>query len=185
MRKGKKHTILRSLLRLQKRHSVAFGHVTDDKIHDRYAMQHFTNHELKYLISYMKQHCPDDIPRGSITRLHQLSDNTSHFKSTRASAYFTTLINDRGGPSETAFINSFEAPGHGKEPFDGTGGRWKNKIEQAMTTAMTKRLEFTDTGYMHDVEDVYKALVYYFSKTTKKDSQHAGNNPVRHYKFFC
>ena len=119
---------MRSLLRLQKRHSVASGHVTDDKIHDSYVMQHFTNHELNYLESYMKEHYPDDIPKGSITRLHQHSDNASHFKSTGASAYFTTRINERGGPSETAFIYSFGALGHGKGPFDGIGGRWKNKI---------------------------------------------------------
>jgi len=54
-----------------------------------------------------------------------------------------------------------------------------------MSTAMTKRLEFTDTGYIHGVEDVYKALVYYFSEATKKDSQLAGKNPIHRYKFFC
>jgi len=35
---GKIHQIPRSLLRHRKRHSVATGHVTDDKIHDRHAM---------------------------------------------------------------------------------------------------------------------------------------------------
>ena len=64
---GKKHTILRSLLHHRTRHSVAYGHVTDDKIHDRHAMQHFTEHELKYLESYMKENFPDDIPKGYIT----------------------------------------------------------------------------------------------------------------------
>ena len=83
---GKQHTILRSLLRLRKRHSVASGHVTDDKIHDRYAMQHFTDHELKYLEAYTKEHYSDNIPKGSITRLHQHSDNASYFKSTGAIA---------------------------------------------------------------------------------------------------
>ena len=182
---GKKHSILRSLLRLHKRHSVASGHVTDDRIHNRHAMQHFTDHELKFLESYMNENYPDDIPKGCITRLHQHSDNASHFKSTGAIAYFTTLVDDRGGPSETAFVYSFGAPGHGKGPFDGIGGRWKNKIEQAMSTAMTKKLEFTDTGYIHGVEDVYKTLVYHFARATKKDSQLAGKNPIHHYKFFC
>ena len=64
---GKKHTILRSLLYHRTRHSVAYGHVTDDKIHDRHAMQHFTEHELKHLESYMKDNFPDDIPKGYIT----------------------------------------------------------------------------------------------------------------------
>ena len=163
---------------------MAYGHVTDDKIHDRHAMQHFTEHELKYLESYMKDNFPDDIPNGYIARLHQHSDNASHFKSTGDINYFTTLINDRGGPSKTVFVYSFVAPGHGKGPYDGIGGRWKNKVEQAMSTAEAKRLEFTDNGYIHNVGDVYQALDYYFVKSTKKDSQLAGKNPIHHYKFF-
>jgi len=183
---GKIHHVPRSLLRHRKRHSVATGHVTDDKIHDRHAMQHFTTHELKYLEEYMKENFPEDIPEGHIVRLQQHSDNVStHFKNTGAINYFTTLIDDRGGPSKTAFVYSFGAPGHGKGPFDGIGGRWKNKIDQAMSTAESKKLEFTDTGYIENVQDVFKALEYYFGRSTKKDSQLAGKNPIGHYKFFC
>ena len=182
---GKIHVVHRPRLRLRSRHSVATGHVTDDKVHDRHAMQHFTNHELKYLETYMKEHYPDDIPKGSISRLHQHSDNASHFKSTGAIAYFTTLINERGGPTETAFVYSFGAPGHGKGPYDGIGGRWKNKIDQAMSTAERKSLEFLETGKIQNVKDVYVALEYYFGKSTKKDAQLAGKNPIHHYKFFC
>ena len=183
---GKTHQICRSLLRHRKRHSVATGHVTDDKIHDRHAMQHFTTHELKYLEEYMKINFPEDIPKGHIVRLHQHSDNAStHFKNTGAINYFTTLIDARGGPRETAFVYSFGAPGHGKGPFDGIGGRWKNKIDQAMSTAQRKKLEFTDTGYIENVRDVFKALDYYFGQSVKKDSQLAGKNPIGHYKFFC
>ena len=124
---GNTHTITRSLMRHRKRHSVATGHITDDKIHDRHAMQKFTTDELKYLESYMNENFPDDIPTGKITHLHQHSDNATHFKCTGAIEYFTTLIDDRGGPSKTAFVYSFGAPGHGKGPYDGIGGRWTNK----------------------------------------------------------
>ena len=90
-------------------------------------MQHFTTHELDYLEAYMKIHFPQDIPEGKIVRLHQHSDNASHFKSTGAINYFTTLIGVRGGPSKTAFVYSFGAPGHGKGPFDSISGRWKKQ----------------------------------------------------------
>ena len=82
--KGKEYIIPRSLLRHQKRHSVATGHITDDKIHDRHAMQKFMDQELKYLEKYMSDYYPEDIPTGNNVRLHQHSDNASHFKSTGA-----------------------------------------------------------------------------------------------------
>ena len=183
---GTTHMIARSRLRYRKRHSVASGHVTDDKVHDRRAMQHFTDYELKYLESYLLEYFPEDIPNGHITHLHQHSDNAaSHFKNTGAINYFTTLINERGGPSETAFVYSFGAPGHGKGPFDGIGGRWKRKIDQCMSSAEIEMLEFTESGYIHTVKDVYLALEYYFGRSEKKDSQLAGRNPIHHYKFFC
>ena len=116
--KGQTHCIARARLRHRKRHSVASGHVTDDKVHDRRAMQHCTDHELKYLESYLKQRFREDIPKGHIAWLHQYSDNaTTHFKNTGAINYYTILINDRGGPSETAFVYSFGGPGHGKRPL--------------------------------------------------------------------
>jgi len=43
------HIINQSAFRHRSRQSVACGHITDDKVHDRHAMQHFTNHALKYL----------------------------------------------------------------------------------------------------------------------------------------
>ena len=182
---GKKHTIERHRMRYRQRHCVASGHVTDDKVHDRHAMQHFTDNELKLLESYMKENFPEDIPKGHMTRLHQHSDNAStHFKNTGAINYYTTLIDERGGPNETAFVYSFGAPGHGKGPYDGIGGRWKNKIDQAMSSALTKRLEFTESGYIQSVKDVFSALNYYFSEAGKKDAQLAGKNPIHCYKFF-
>ena len=53
-----------------------------------------------------------------------------------------------------------------------------------MSNAEAKRLEFTDNRYIHHVGDFYQALDYYFAKSTKKDSQLAGNNLIHHYKFF-
>merc|ERR1712086_986341 len=148
-------------------------------------MQHFTRHKLDYLEAYMKIHFPQDISEGKNVCLYQHSDNASHSKSTGVINYFTTLIGVRSGPSKTAFVYSFGAPGHGKGPFDGIGGRWKNKIDQAMSTAERKKLEFTDTGFIENVKDVFEALDYYFGQSTKKDSQLAGRNPIGHYKLLC
>ena len=124
---GGSHTIDRAYLRHRSRHSVASGHMTDDKVHDHHAMQHFTTNELLYLEGYTEDHYPADIPLGRITRLHQHSNNAGqHFKNTGATNYYPTLIDERGGPSETAFVYSFGAPGHGKGPYNGISGRWKN-----------------------------------------------------------
>ena len=183
---GVSHTIHRRFFRHRKRHSIASGHVSDDKVHDRHAMQHFTDHELVYLEGYMKENFPADIPLGHITRLHQHSNNAGqHFKNTGAINYYTTLIDSRGGPSETAFLYSFGAPGHVRGPYDGIGGRWKNKIDQCMSTAEVGLLEFTASGSIQNVEDVHSALEYYFGRSTGKYAQLAGKNPIHHYHFFC
>ena len=62
------------------------------------------------------------------------------------------------------------------------------KIDQAMATAEKLKLECTGesgVGYIHTIEDVYNALVYYFTNSTKKDSQLSGRNPIHHYNFLC
>ena len=184
---GKHHEVKRSDLRYRKRHSVASGHVTDDKSHDQRAMQHFTTNELIYLESYMKEHFPADIPTGRITRLHQHSDNAgSHFKNTGAISFYTSLIEEGGGPTETAFVYTFGAPGHGKGPYDGIGGRWKNKIDQCLSSAERQQLLYTETGTIEDVKDVYKTLDRHFADAKRKGiSRLAGKNPINHYKFFC
>ena len=95
------------------------------------------------------------------------------------------LIDKRGGTSETAAVCSFGAPGHGKGPYDGIGGRWKNKIDQCMSTTETGLLEYIASGFIQDVEAVHITLGYYFGRSTGKDAQLVGKNPIHHYHFFC
>ena len=106
---------------------------------------------------------PEDIPKGHTTRLHQHSDNArTHFKNTGGVSYYTSLVDERTGPSKIAFVYSVGAPGHGEEPYGDIGGRWKNKIDQEISSALTKRLEFTESGYIHSVKDAVSALDNYF-----------------------
>ena len=80
----------RSQIRLRKRHVVCFAHVSDDKRHDHFAMQHFSNAELEWIEEYMKEEFANNIPEGKITHLHIHSDNSGqHFKSSGAIEYFT------------------------------------------------------------------------------------------------
>jgi len=149
-------------------------------------MQHFTNNELKYLEGYLKQHFPADIPNGHIIRLHQHSDNAGQrFKNTVAINYYTLLINAMGCPKETSFFLFLWRTRAQKGSIDGIGGRWKNKIDQCMSTAEVERLEFTESGYIENAQDVHSALVYYFGRSTGKDAQLAGRNPIHHYNLFC
>ena len=102
------------------RHTICYcGHITDNKLHDCFAMQQFTTTELEYLEKYMLDNYPNNLINGRIKRLRQHSDNASqHFKSTGALQYFTSLINKWGGPSECMYVYSFGAPGHGKGVFE-------------------------------------------------------------------
>jgi hypothetical protein len=134
----------------------------------------------------MKENFLADLPKGNIVRLHQHSDNAgSHFKNTGAINYYTTLINDRGGPAQTSFVYSFGAPGYGKGPYDGIGGQWKRKIDQCMATAVEETLVYTSEGSIENGKDVYDALEYHFGRAEKRDRNLAGKNPIHHYKFFC
>ena len=77
---GELHEVARSSLRLRHRHTICCGHITDDKLHDHFAMQQFTTTE-----KYISDHYPNDLIDGRIKRLYQHSDNASqHFKSTGA-----------------------------------------------------------------------------------------------------
>eukprot|EP00984_Skeletonema_dohrnii_P017124 scaffold7728_cov75-Skeletonema_dohrnii-CCMP3373.AAC.2 len=170
-------------LRLRQKHTVAMGHVTDDKTHDRHSMQHFTTHELEWLENYMNQNFPADIPTGRITLVHQHSDNAGqHFKNTGAIHYYTSLTKDRG---EAVLIYSFGAPSHGKGPHDGVGGCWKTKVDTCIRSSYsTGRLLYTDTGYIQNVKDVYDALVHHFEQAEHRNVPLAGKNPIHKYKFF-
>ena len=151
-------------------------------------MEHFTNRELTRLEKYMCDNFPEDITSGKLLRLHQHSDNASqHFKNTGAMNYFSTIINERGGPSLTAYVYTFGAPGHGKGPYDGIGGRWKQKIDKVIESSMTQEtLSYTSSGYVQSVTDVFHTLVHHFGSDTNqvRDRQMAGRNPIHHYDFF-
>ncbi|KAL7490747.1 hypothetical protein ACHAWT_000278 [Skeletonema menzelii] len=176
----------RRSLRLRKRHSVAIGHVSDDKTHDRHSMQHFTNQELPWLEGYMKEKFPNDIPDGHIKIFQTHSDNAAqHFKNTGAMEFYSSLSKERGGAAQTAYVYNFGAPGHGKGPYDGIGGRWKSKIDQCIVSSTTKGpLSYTPSRYIQNAEDVHAALVHHFEKAEVRNVQLAGKNPIHKYKFF-
>ncbi len=46
---GRLHEVSRSSLRHRSRHIICCGHITDDKCHDRFAMQQFNDEELQYI----------------------------------------------------------------------------------------------------------------------------------------
>ncbi len=92
---GRLHEVLRSSLRHHSRHIICCGHFTDDKCHDRFAMQQFTDEELQYIENYMSDNFPNDLINRRIKQLHQHSDNASqHFRSTGALEYFMFLIKE-------------------------------------------------------------------------------------------
>ena len=81
---GNVSIIDRSHLCLRQRHVVCRAHVSDDKKHDRWAMQHLSSAELEWLEEYMNRNFPQDIPEDKITHLHLHSDNAgSHLKKCR------------------------------------------------------------------------------------------------------
>ena len=182
---GNNERIKRSDLRHRVRYKICIGHISDDKTHDSQAMQHFTSKELKWLEGHMVAKFPEDIPGGKIVRYHTKSDNAaSHFKSTRSMNYYTTLSEDRGGVSSTAYEYSFGAPSHGKEEFDGYGGTLKGKVDQSCSSAYSEgTLEYTKSGYVTNVEDVYDTLVYHFEEAQNRDRRQ-GKNSIDEYKFF-
>ena len=84
--------------------------------------------------------------------------------------FYTTLINDRGGPSKTSFQYSYGAPHHGKGKWDGAGGVMKHKVDQDTSSAMTiGKLSYTNSGYIQNVRDVYDSLVHHFQNGNHRD----------------
>ena len=174
---------------MQSHHTIFCAAVSDDKKHDRFAMQHFTTKELEWLEGYMKDNFKNDIPMGHITHLHQHSDNAGqHFKSTGSIQYFTSLIYNRGDATQCSYVYSFGAPGHGKGFFDGLGGVFKNKIHSLIkgTKNPDRKIAGTETGYINNVTDVFDALKEYFksSASSREYRRRKGNNQVDTFKFF-
>ena len=182
---GNDHIVNRTDLRHRKKINIVSAHVTPDKKHDRHAMQHFTNNELKNLEELMNREYPSDIPGGKINRFHTHSDNAGqHFKSTGSMQYFTTLPEDREG---TAFVYSFGAPNHGKCWNDGIGGMMKNYINSICESSMTSTtLHYTETGYIQSARDVYLSLHHHFGDDSneERDRQVSQQNGIGHYRFF-
>ena len=65
------------------------------------------------------------------------------------------------------------------------GDRWKNTIDQAMSSSLTKRLEFTKSGYIHSVKDVFFShSTIIFLKLKRKMLSWLETNPIHCYRFF-
>ncbi|EJK73457.1 hypothetical protein THAOC_04918 [Thalassiosira oceanica] len=181
---GRVATYERKDLRHRTTHTFCFGTVSDDKTHDRFAMQHYTKTELEYLENYMRQHFPKDLIDGKIAKLFRHSDNAGqHFKNTGAIHYFTTLILERGGPTKTGYVYTFGAPGHGKGPFDGYGGSFKNKIHSLIRSCSEAGgIPGTRTGYINEARDVFDALVHYYEKGIGRQAKTGAKTD--NFKFF-
>jgi len=78
--------------------------------------------------------------------------------------------------TKTGYVYTFGAPGHGKGPFDGYGGSFKNKIHSLINTAGTR------TGFINEVRDVFNALVYYYEKGIGRQAQ--ANAKTDEFKLF-
>jgi hypothetical protein len=63
---GRLHEVSLSSLRHCSRHIICCGHITDDKCHDHFAMQQFTDEELQYIENYMSDKFPNDLINGHI-----------------------------------------------------------------------------------------------------------------------
>lgn len=100
--------------------------------------------------------------------------------------YYTTVASDQGGASKTSYVYDFGAPSHGKCWNDGIGGCYKRKIDQECSSSMTSVgvLNYTDTGYITNVRDVYLSLVHHFQRGEHRDRQLSGQNPIRAHRFF-
>jgi hypothetical protein len=185
---GNTHDMPRASLRYRRRHTICCGHISDDKLHDRFAMQQFTRQEMEYLERYMSESFPNDLINGRIKRLHQHSDNASqHFKSTGSIEFFTSLIAQRGGPGECMYVYSFGTPGHGKGVFDGVGGAIKHKVHSLIKGTKTTHepIPGVDSGYISDAKDVFEAVSHHFENSNNHVRKKSGSrNNISHYKFF-
>ena len=143
---------------------------------------------MDYLEKYLSEAFPNDLINGRVKRLHQHSDNASqHFKSTGSIEFFTSLIGQRGGPSECMYVYSFGAPGHGRGVFDGVGGAIKNKVHSLIKVTKTavEPIPGVDSGYINDAKDVFEAVRHHFENSENHVRKKANScNNIGHYKFF-
>ena len=85
--------------------------------------------------------------------------------------------------TKTGYVYTFGAPGHGKGPFDGYGGSFKNKIHSLIKSySQTDSIPGTRTGFINEVRDVFDALLYYYEKGIGRQAQ--ANAKTDEFKFF-
>lgn len=173
----------RSLLRHRKRHTICVAHLSDDKKHDRFAMQHYTEAELPWLEKYMQENFPNDLDDGCdfITRFHRHSDIAcQHFQNTGAIESFTSLVKKHGrDASKCKYVYSFGAPGHGKGCFDGLGGTFKNKVHSLIKSTKTsgQGIPGVESGYIGSVDEVFQALQHNFTGAAADARRKSGKEP--------
>jgi hypothetical protein len=95
---GNSSDINQKRLRHREYHSVCCAHISNNKKHDRFAMQHFTTTEIEWIEKYINAKICNDLPGNTITHLHCHSDNAGQpFKNTGALVFFMHLMHLRGG----------------------------------------------------------------------------------------
>ena len=146
-------------------------------------MQHYTRTEREYLRKYIAEKYPEDLSVMKHYVTH--SDNASHFKSTGAMHFYTTLMEEEGGASKASYVYHFGAPHHGKCWNDGISGGYNNTTDRDGASSETRgMLVYTSTGYIENVRDVYLSLVHNFERGEHRDRRSRGTNPISAHRFF-
>lgn len=100
--------------------------------------------------------------------------------------YFTSLIDERGGPAKCKYVYSFGAPGHGKGPFDGLGGTIKKFIHGLITgtkTSLSEGIPGVECRYISNATDVFEAASAHF-EGEEYHSRNKRKNRINKFKFF-
>jgi len=185
----------RELLRHRVVKNVVCGGISDDRSHDRWQHQHFSEASLSWLEKHLKElHTLDMHPSGVILSLHIHSDNaSSHFKSTGALEWFTRkgqrqakVSND--GDRSFVFTWTFGCPGHGKGLWDGLGGMIKSKVKSLVRDYQSKKpprnLPGINSVALRGASDVYNMMVAHFDTVSWREEAAARGKRIQRIKFF-
>lgn len=124
--------IERRFLRHREKHTKAFCHISDDKMHDSYAAQKFISSVLENLYeNYVRT------GQEAFVGLRMHSDNApTHFKNSKT-MYFLSTLPERlktwtvgNGTRNLRVVWEFGPPGHGKGVWDGIGAWMKRTVRQ-------------------------------------------------------